>query len=483
LVFSSTVFLFAFLPAVLIVYSATPRALRNLWLLAASLLFYAWGETWFVLVMLASIAVNYLLGLGMGSFSQPRARRVLLAAGVASNVGLLGTYKYANFIVHNLNAILHGVGMGPVELAPIHLPIGISFFTFQALSYVIDVYRGDAPAQRNPLRLALYIALFPKVAQGPIVRYAHIADQLVKRTLKREDFVDGVRRFIIGLAKKVLIANTLGRPADRIFAIPAGELTPALAWLGAVCYTSQIYFDFAGYSDMAIGLGRMFGFHFLENFSYPYVSQSIREFWRRWHISLSSWFRDYVYIPLGGNRRSAARTHLNLFLVFFLCGLWHGASWTFVIWGMCHGIFMVLERSRIGDWLSRAWRPVRHAYALLVVTTGWVVFRAETLPQAWAMLRAMAGFAAGQGVRYHVWLYLTPEVMLALVIAVAGSAPLAPALTEWRARTIAAHQDAVGRALDIGTSFGMAGVFVLLLVVSAVWLSAGTYNPFIYFRF
>jgi len=317
MVFSSPIFLFLFLPIVLAVNFLLPIRLRNLWLLIMSLIFYGWGEPRFVLVMIASIVVNFALGLWVDRVrGRPAARRVM-ALGIALNIGLLAVYKYANFAVDNLNTVLAALGAAPIPLAPIALPIGISFFTFQAFSYVIDVERRDGPVQKNPLDVALFVSLFPQLIAGPIVRYRDVAAQIVERTIAREGFTRGVERFLIGLGKKMLIANTVAVPADAIFAIPADQLTAGVAWLGVVCYALQIYYDFSGYSDMAIGLGLMLGFHFLENFNYPYISRSMTEFWRRWHISLSTWFRDYLYIPLGGNQRAPARTYFNLVVTFF----------------------------------------------------------------------------------------------------------------------------------------------------------------------
>jgi alginate O-acetyltransferase complex protein AlgI len=362
------------------------------------------------------------------------------------------------------------------------LPIGISFFTFHAISYVVDVYRRDATAQKSPVHAALYLLLFPQLIAGPIIRYRDLADQLARRMVTLEDFAEGVRRFVVGLAKKVLVANVVAGPADKIFGMPLAELTPAHAWLGVVCYTIQIYFDFSGYSDMAIGLGRMFGFRFPENFRWPYIASSIQEFWRRWHISLSTWFRDYLYVPLGGSRVSTARTYANLVTVFFLCGLWHGASWNFVIWGLYHGVFLVAERvvngpaSRMGQRRAaeRQSNTVRaiatHAYAVLVVMVGWVFFRADTLPGAIAFLQAMAGHGAHAPTPYTVSYYLTPELWLALGAGVIGSMPWVPALAR--------------RSEDRWpASLASVAAIALLLVASIMQMAARTYNPFIYFRF
>jgi alginate O-acetyltransferase complex protein AlgI len=485
MVFSSTVFLFLFLPVVLGLYVLLPRMLRNLFLLLASLLFYAWGETWYVALMLASAAVNYGLGIAIERWREVRAGRVALIAAVVLNLAGLAAFKYANFVAANLSLLSARYGwFPPVALAPVHLPIGISFFTFHGLSYVIDVYRKQAAAQRNPITAALYIALFPQLVAGPIIRYSHIAGELVTRKVTSEDFAYGIRRFTVGLAKKVLIANTVAVAADGVFALPPWQLTTGLAWLGVVCYTLQIYFDFSGYSDMAIGLGRMFGFHIRENFNYPYASQSIREFWRRWHISLSTWFRDYLYIPLGGSRRSTPRVYFNLTLTFLLCGLWHGASWTFVIWGLYHGVFLVLERTRFGKRADRAWAPLRHVYVLLVVMVGWTLFRAESLTQVTGLLRAMVGLAPGTGVQYYVAQYANRELILALVLGGLGSVPLCQELAaRWRRRLAESLRERPRLLLQTSLAYAGACLHLLLLVLCATYLSAGTYNPFIYFRF
>jgi alginate O-acetyltransferase complex protein AlgI len=358
------------------------------------------------------------------------------------------------------------------------LPIGISFFTFHAISYVVDVYRGDATAQKSPVHAALYLLLFPQLIAGPIIRYRDIADQLAQRIVTADGFALGIRRFIIGLSKKVLVANIVAGPADQIFALPLAELDPARAWVGIVCYTVQIYFDFSGYSDMAIGLGQMFGFRFPENFRWPYSAQTVQDFWRRWHMSLSTWFRDYLYVPLGGNRASPRRLYANLTTVFFLCGLWHGASWNFVIWGLFHGSFLVVERLGLAGAVMRLARPVRHVYVLLVVMVGWVFFRAETLPAALGFLKAMAGVHAATAGMYTAGSYLTSEVILALAAGAIGSTPIVHAFVSQRDR----HADG-GRAAASILSPASAAALTLLLVASIMQIAARTYNPFIYFRF
>jgi alginate O-acetyltransferase complex protein AlgI len=485
MVFSAPLFLFLFLPAVLAAHLLTPRRARNLLLLAASLLFYAWGEMFYVGVLLASVAANYVAALALDSLSSPAPRRLALSLAVAANLGLLASFKYANFLADNLNLLLARLALPPVTLGPVHLPLGISFFTFHALSYVIDVYRREVRALKNVIDFGLYISFFPQSIAGPIVRYHDVAGQLTGRRITFDGWTAGVRQFVLGLAKKMLVANTLAGPADAIFGLPAGALTCSLAWLGAACYTLQIYFDFSGYSDMAIGLARLFGFEFRANFDYPYVARSVTEFWRRWHISLSSWFRDYLYIPLGGNRKGPLRTYLNLLTIFSLCGLWHGASWAFVAWGLYHGTFLVIERAGWGQRLERFPALLRHAYALLLVTVGWVFFRAETFGGAFAMLRAMAGLADGTAAVFVPGVYLQRDVVLALLAGVVFSLPVLPALggVYRRVMDATAGRPGVRETLDAVCGLASAAALSLLLLGSAMLAAANTYNPFIYFRF
>lgn len=482
MLFTEPVFLFLFLPILLLAYFA-PRTrvhgrYANWLLLAASVIFYAKGGGPFTWLMLGSIAFNYWMAIAVdrarASTAPPdggRAARRWLAIAVTVNLVVLGVFKYANFFAENVNALFLAVSAQPVVVPRVLLPIGISFFTFHAISYVVDVYRRDATAQKSPVHAALYMLLFPQLIAGPIIRYRDIADQLASRVVTLDDFAYGVRRFIIGLGKKVLIANVVAVPADRIFAMPAGQLSTAHAWLGVVCYTLQIYFDFSGYSDMAIGLGRMFGFRFPENFRWPYVAASVQDFWRRWHLSLSTWFRDYLYIPLGGNRVPPARQYRNLVIVFFLCGLWHGASWNFVIWGLWHGTFLVAERvARRSTLPSRYHWPIwPHVYTLLVVMIGWVFFRADTLAAAITFLRAMAGLNPATPAPFTVGFYLTPEVWLALIAGAIGSTPWVPHLAS-RTRSAAAGAAA-------------ATALVAVFVAAILQMAARTYNPFIYFRF
>ena len=503
MLFTEPTFLFVFLPTLLVLY-ALPVP-RNALLLAASIAFYATGGGAFTWLMLASIAVNYLAALQIDRLGDTAAARRLLRVTVVANLLVLGVFKYAGFVVANVNAALGLAGLAPFAVPAIALPIGISFFTFHAISYVVDVRRGDAVAQKGPVEAALYLLLFPQLIAGPIIRYRDIASQLAHRVVTRADLAYGARRFIVGLAKKMLVANIVAGPADRIFALPIAQLTAPLAWLAIVCYTLQIYFDFSGYSDMAIGLGRLFGFRFPENFRYPYGAASVQDFWRRWHISLSSWFRDYVYVPLGGSRVSPGRTHVNLVTVFFLCGLWHGASWTFVAWGLFHGAFLVLERLR-GDRVATvpgggappglavvpglARRVGGHIYALLVVMVGWVLFRADTMAGAAGMLRAMAGLRQGLPTTYAWSWYVTPELLLAMVAGVIGATPVLPALARrLSARPQGAHDGSLpggpaaaavlGWAPSVAATLGLA----LLLGASIMLSAARTYSPFIYFRF
>ena len=496
MVFSSSLFLFLFLPAVLAAYFAMPRRMHNAVLLLASLLFYAWGEKALVTILVLSIVANWGFGLWVDRARSEGRGRGVVALAVAFNVGMLVLFKYADWIWslggHALASvgILHGAP-GPLgQLLPlspfwraaliddaggIRLPIGVSFFTFQATSYVVDVYRRDVEPETNVLNFGMYKALFPQLIAGPIVRYRDVHDQIRNRIATAGGFAYGIRRFVLGLGKKVLIANTVARVAQAIFGIPRAELTPPVAWLGIVCYTLQIYFDFSGYSDMAIGLGRMFGFRFLENFEHPYASRSITEFWRRWHISLSSWFRDYLYIPLGGNRVAPARTYLNLLAVFFLCGLWHGAAANFVVWGMLHGAFLVIERAGLSKRMEGWWSPLRRAYVLLVVMAGWVFFRAADLPQALGYLGTMSGFRRGDPASWHVDLFLDRPLVIAIAAGIVGSAPWMRPILAW----YGARERRGAWALEASALLGLAAIVVL----ASLELAGGSYNPFIYFRF
>lgn len=484
MIFSSTIFLFLFLPLVLLAYLALGRKLRNIILLVASLAFYAWGENIFVLPLLVSILLNYGFGI-LIDYSQRHggSGKVPLALAVIANLGMLGFFKYANFIITNLNTILIKVQITPLEVDKIHLPIGISFFTFQALSYVIDLYRRESSVQKNLINIALYISLFPQLIAGPIIRYHDIASQIEQRRTQLDDFSYGVKRFIIGLGKKVLLANVLGKTADYMFSLPPDSIPAGLAWLGVVSYTLQIYYDFSGYSDMAIGLGRMFGFRYMENFNFPYISRSIREFWHRWHISLSTWLRDYLYIPLGGSKYSIGRTYLNLLIVFSLCGLWHGASWTFVTWGFYHGGFLILERLPPGRYFLKIIpTPIKHLYVLLVVTVGWVFFRAETFSYALGYLRSMITFSTPAMYNSQLFLSINNEFYVALFIAVICSTPVCNVLGK-HLESVEGHMSTTGMLLRFTRSFGTVCFLGFVLLYSIASLMGGSYSPFLYSRF
>ncbi len=481
--FTDPCFLFLFLPLTLAIYYLLPSWLKNMGLLAASILFYAAGGS--VILILFSIAFNFHAGSLIGKQKDNRNRRAALVFGVVVNLGLLIYFKYAMFLVKNVNAAL---ALGHVRLLGIpqvNLPLGISFFTFHAISYLMDVYRRQAKPLERPFSFALYIVLFPQLIAGPIIRFKTICNQLdvggaAGRRHTWEQFAGGVRRFIVGLAKKMLIANTVAVAADAAFNPRALPLTPAAAWLGTLCYTLQIYFDFSGYTDMAVGLGAMFGFSFPENFNYPYVATSITDFWRRWHMTLSSWFRDYVYIPMGGNRKGPGRTYLNLIAVFLLCGLWHGATWTFVCWGLFHGTFLLLERAGLGVWLQKH-RIIRHAYVLAALSVGWVLFRAESFENAGRYLLAMAFIGDRQSATTAAS-FSNPLITAAMIAGVIFSMPVIPWLKGawfrfmeyWGSRRVV--PELIARFVELG-------VLQVLLISSVARSAAGTYNPFIYFRF
>ena len=480
MVFSSVTFLFAFLPVVLILVTVCGKSSQNLTLLICSLFFYAWGETVYVFLMIGSICLNYSCGLLINlaqSHQRERLASYTLAIGIVINLLLLCYYKYADFLFQSLLSISPIAIVQSDSFSNVHLPLGISFFTFQAMSYLIDVYRKETPAQTNFINSALYISLFPQLIAGPIVRYKDIANQITERRTSFKLFHSGVQRFTFGLAKKCLIANPLGEIADQIFAVDQGLTTP-VAWLGLFCYTLQIYFDFSGYSDMAIGLGRMFGFRFLENFNYPYIAKSLQDFLLRLHISLSSWFRDYLYIPLGGNRVGPVRTYLNLVVVFLLCGLWHGASWNFVIWGAIHGFFLALERIGMAELLQRSPKVVQHAYTLLVVMLAWVFFRAETLPEALEYMLTLLSVQSGDSDMVYIEQYLNSYVLVVLIFGCLLSTPFAKQLN------VAFFKSTYGNFRSaVLYSLASNVVLVALLLFSVLSISAGAYNPFIYFRF
>ena len=485
MVFSSLEFLFYFLPVVLGVYFLVPRGRdcrwRNLVLLVFSLVFYAWGEPTYVLLMLFSILMDYGLGLWMErEKTRPGGRpRLVLVVSVVLNLALLGFFKYTDFLIGTINS-LTGAG---IPLLNLPLPIGISFYTFQAMSYLIDLYRGDVEVQRSPLDFGTYVSLFPQLIAGPIVRIRTVAEELRFRWESYGDFASGVRRFTVGLCKKVLLANTVGEIWNKVSALETEGLPVLTAWIGLAAFTFQIYFDFSGYSDMAIGLGRMFGFHFLENFDYPYVSKSITEFWRRWHISLSSWFREYVYIPLGGNRKGLLKQVRNILIVWLLTGVWHGAGWNFVVWGLYFGIILMAEKWFLLRWLEKLPGFVRHLYTMLLVMLGWGIFAFDSLSEGLRYIGALFGGSGGP-----LWdggaLYLAYTSAVLLVLLILGSTGL-PSRLASRAVCRLAGPDGFG-GTPAGRTLLTAGELLLTaagLVLSVAYLVDASYNPFLYFRF
>lgn len=470
MVFSSAYFLLLFLPMVLFLYFLVPKKYKNLIILVASIYFYTYGEKFLVLVMLFSTVVDYKCGI----LIEEGKKKLGLRLSIVTNLLTLGIFKYFNFAIDNLQALIDSLGFNADSfdnIIEITLPLGISFYVFQTMSYTIDVYRGDVKANRNFLEFATYVTMFPQLVAGPIIRYIDIQKQISERNVDIYGFSKGLERFTIGLAKKVLIANTFAALADSIFDQTNGEFSTFNAWVGIIAYAFQIYYDFSGYSDMAIGLGRMFGFKFLENFNYPYISKSIQEFWRRWHISLSTWFRDYLYIPLGGNRKGKRRTYLNLFIVFFITGLWHGASWNFVIWGLFHGIFIVIERLGFGKILSKLWKPLQHFYTLFIVCVGWALFRSEDLLSAASYLKTMFIYSEGnQTVNdFIAYFNYNIELVIVSVLAIIFSLPVYPYVE----RKITSSKFLAFRYTSI----------IALLVLCLIYIAAGSYNPFIYFRF
>lgn len=473
MLFPSNVFLFCFLPVILVLYyvlgglktTGINRIWKNLVLFVGSIVFYAYGEKWYCLLLLISILWNWLMGLCIDYFEDEKKRKLSVAVMAAVNIGMLFVYKYLDFAIVNINRFMN-TEWEPVGLS---LPIGISFFTFQSVSYCVDVYRKKAKVQKNPFYVGLYIALFPQLIAGPIVRYESIALQIESRTETKEEFAEGVERFLVGICKKVLLADVMAIFAERIFGmvVKGNSIATSMAWLGAIAFTLQIYFDFSAYSDMAIGLGKMFGFTFEENFNYPYVAKSVTEFWRRWHISLSTWFRDYVYIPLGGNRQGKIKTYLNLFLVWLLTGVWHGAGWTFILWGLWYFVFLVLEKSLfpLGEKIIRGKKILAffgHVYTMLVVIVGWTLFKAPSLPVAVSYLSKMFGIGVTEGICETTLFYLKDNwifFLCALVFAVPVSEKIKKYGSLYR------------------------GSLALLFLISLVYIVKGSYSPFIYFNF
>lgn len=466
MVFSSTIFLCVYLPLVLLGYYICPKKGRNLFLLIVSLVFYAWGEPKYVFLMIFSILINYVFGRLMDkNRGRQKRMKLLLVLSVVIDIGLLSVFKYTDFIITNVNAIF-GANF---DLLNIALPIGISFYTFQAMSYTIDVYRDDVRVQKNLIDFGMYITMFPQLIAGPIVRYADVQDQLADRSVTTADFSEGVMRFVVGLGKKVLLANQMGAVWSDIYAL-GGDVSALMAWTGAIAYTFQIYFDFSGYSDMAIGLGRMFGFKFPENFRYPYQSVSITDFWRRWHITLSTWFKEYLYIPLGGNRRGLARQALNLLIVWSLTGFWHGAGWNFVMWGLYYFVILFIEKLFLLKALDKLPKFFRHVYALLLIIIGWVIFASDDVSVLLPYLGSMFGANGAVG-GMDVYTLLTKAVLL--IICCIASTELPKKL----------FLSAAG-AMNEKAAFTLKSVLMIaLLALSMILLIGDSYNPFLYFRF
>ena len=466
MVFSSTIFLCVYLPLVLLGYYICPKKGRNLFLLIVSLVFYAWGEPKYVFLMIFSILVNYIFGRLMDkNRGRQKRMKLLLVLSVVIDLGLLSVFKYTDFIITNVNAIFGS----SFDLLNIALPIGISFYTFQAMSYTIDVYRNDVRVQKNLIDFGMYITMFPQLIAGPIVRYADVQDQLADRSVTTADFSEGVMRFVVGLGKKVLLANQMGAVWSEIYAL-GGDVSALMAWTGAIAYTFQIYFDFSGYSDMAIGLGRMFGFKFPENFRYPYQSVSITDFWRRWHITLSTWFKEYLYIPLGGNRCGLARQALNLLIVWSLTGFWHGAGWNFVMWGLYYFVILFIEKLFLLKALDKLPKLFRHVYALLLIVIGWVIFASDDVSVLLPYLGSMFGANGAVG-GMDVYTLFTKSALL--IICCVASTELPKRL----------FLSATG-AMNEKAAFTIKSVMTIaLLALSMILLIGDSYNPFLYFRF
>lgn len=471
MVFSSMTFLWIFLPVLLGIYFITKEKYRNIVLLIFSLIFYAWGEPKYIVLMLGSIVINYIFGILLDKQEEKVKRRLVLILAVLVDLGVLGYFKYFNFFVNNINSL---IGQNIINAKTIVLPIGISFYTFQIISYIFDLYRKDIKVQKNILNLALYISFFPQLIAGPIVKYHDIDKQLKERTVTVEKFSAGVKRFSYGLGKKVIFANSLAFVADSIFNTNINLINMPIAWIGAICYMLQIYFDFSGYSDMAIGLGKMFGFEFMENFNLPYVSKSITEFWRRWHISLSTWFKEYLYIPLGGNRKGKLRTYINLGIVFLATGFWHGAAWNFIAWGVYNGFFLIIERIKLKELLDKnKFKVLNLVYSLLVTIVGWVLFRANGLKEALKYLKVMF-IPSNVESYFDLSTIINGRNILALVLAILFTGILQSVFGRLK------NKDKIAKFYKTYVE----GITIVgLMFVCIIMLASNTYNPFIYFRF
>ncbi len=471
MIFSSMTFLWIFLPILLGLYFISKEKYRNIILLVFSLIFYSWGEPQYIILMLISILVNYIFGIILDKCKDKTKRRIVLITAILFDLGLLGYFKYFNFFVTNINKLF---GNTILPIKEIILPIGISFYTFQIISYIVDLYRKEIKVQKNILNLALYITFFPQLIAGPIVKYHDIDKQLQKREITIEKFALGIKRFVYGLSKKVIISNSLAFVADYIFDSQITSINMPISWIGAICYTLQIYFDFSGYSDMAIGLGKMFGFEFMENFNLPYVSKSITEFWRRWHISLSTWFKEYLYIPLGGNRKGKFRTLINLAIVFLATGFWHGASWNFIIWGAYNGFFLIIERIKLKELLDKnKFKLINHIYSLLIIVVGWVFFRANGLKQAIKYLKVMF-IPSNEKCYFDLDIIINNKNILIFIIAILFSGIIQYIFNKLKNKE---------KIINIYQKYLEAIVISILMFICIMMLASNTYNPFIYFRF
>lgn len=473
MVFSSIIFLWVFLPLVLLIYFLSNDKVKNIVLLLASLIFYAWGEPKYIIIMIFSILINYLFGIIIDKNEKKNAiKKCVFVAAIIVNILLLGYFKYFNFFAINFNNLF---SKNIIEVKKILLPIGISFYTFQIMSYIIDLYRGDIKVQKNILNLALYVSFFPQLIAGPIVKYKDVENEIQSRKITIDLFSSGIKKFVYGLGKKVIISNSLAILVDNIYSNNVISLNTPILWLASIAYMFQIYYDFSGYSDMAIGLGRMFGFHFPENFNLPYISQSITEFWRRWHISLSSWFKQYLYIPLGGNRKGKIRTYLNLLIVFFVTGLWHGASWNFIFWGgFYYGTILIIERlflKRILD--SNRFKFINHFYSLFIILIGWVFFRADSLTHAFSIIKMMFSFNFSN-IYITLPTFMNLKIYIILVLAIVFSGFFQTVITKSKKYNLISKIYHERMELLI---------IIIILFLSIFELVSSSYNPFIYFRF
>lgn len=493
---NSLLFLYLFLPVTLFFVYIASGKLKNIFLLLASLIFYAWGGVSYVAVLLSSTILNYFIGLAMDKSGTNRTRKLWLIAGILANLLPLLLFKYTGFFKDNLNVLISHFGMNPLTIRTFALPLGISFYSFKAITYLVSVHRRETPVQRNYADLALYISFFPSVLAGPIDRYRNFLPQLHDRTPNAEQFASGIRRFAIGLGKKVLIANSLAVVTDELFNGPVSNLSTPLAWLGVICYALQIYYDFSGYTDMAIGVGKMFGFELMENFNFPYISRSIKEFWKRWHISLSSWLRDYLFLPIAyaTSRKLAKEKYFSIrvdqiiymvatSITFFVCGFWHGAAWNFIVWGLIHGFLLILEQLGLSRLLKKLYKPLRNLYAIFFLLISWVFFRTVNLPDAFHYIGILFGFGGKPANALQVLEFFNTGFILTLIVAILGSTRIFSVAVEWLKKKSNAPGMIV-RLLSVNF-YELSSILlvILILVISSLFMVAGTNNSFIYFKF